>query len=300
MKLKPLFDTLLQHHPAHSVSLFFDKSDVNAATRVYYSLEPLGITSAGCSAIVSLVHRLYNHPCELPGTNPKNASGLYTTKPLSLLTTMETGILQLYKIKINHNPSQINPRNRLAFTSISSALIDFYYLYASKPPHSLPLSDPQLILNDPTHLKFLGPLYLLAALGLVVERSFGNRGHQAHGKNVGAILTSRSGKVLSWGLNTKHSNSCYHAEVNALLAQVNPYTCPDPTLLHGAHLFTTHQPCTMCSGLINTIGNGKIFVCYGLPDHTVHHSFIPHSHQQQLQIPGFLPTQFGPLNGSSE
>ncbi len=104
--------------------------------------------------------------------------------------------------------------------------------------------------------------YMLAAEALVVERIGPNSLGHLEGKNVGAILTSASGRVLSYGLNAGNHNNSWHAEVNALQAYYGYGTVED----QARYLFTTHKPCHMCAGMIRTLGGDKITVYYGNDD----------------------------------
>ena len=69
---------------------------------------------------------------------------------------------------------------------------------------------------------------------------------QSQGHNIGSLLVSEDGEVLSWGVN---DGSYRHAEVNTL---VN-YYLKNPgasRLPKRSVLFTTLKPCAMCSTYI--------------------------------------------------
>lgn len=67
------------------------------------------------------------------------------------------------------------------------------------------------------------------------------------GHNVGAVLVSPTGKILSWGLNMGRLNATLHAEVSVIKAwQAHSGGNADPP--PEARLYTSLEPCFMCSG----------------------------------------------------
>lgn len=96
-------------------------------------------------------------------------------------------------------------------------------------------------------------IYMMAAFALIEGRSVRER-HEGH--NIGAVLVSREGQILSWGLNQSNLNQIFHAELNALQA------CWKHVGLipAGSVLFTTLQPCCMCAGMIVHTGVERIYM----------------------------------------
>lgn len=88
--------------------------------------------------------------------------------------------------------------------------------------------------------------YLHGALRLAAQVPRGEVLHDFN-RNVAAVLVSRAGEVLGYGLNSNAKNKTLHAEVNLLqkLYQEGQGKIPP-----GATLYVTHKPCKMCSGMI--------------------------------------------------
>jgi len=105
-------------------------------------------------------------------------------------------------------------------------------------------------------------VYLLAAFAKMKKYGLKNKAG-GDGHNIGSILTSDSGEVLSWGMNT--GGFC-HAEVNTVLgylARNDAKRLPEKSVL-----FTTLKPCLMCSRLISEAQNSgsKVRAWYGMVD----------------------------------
>jgi tRNA(Arg) A34 adenosine deaminase TadA len=90
------------------------------------------------------------------------------------------------------------------------------------------------------------------------------RGHAAQGNQVGAVLVSSRGRILSWGVNTNASNSTRHAEMNCV--QAFQHRHGGVAIPAGSFLFTTLQSCEMCSGALVTAAPGGILVVYAETD----------------------------------
>ncbi|MGF6604421.1 tRNA(Arg) A34 adenosine deaminase TadA [Paraburkholderia sp. GAS448] len=105
-------------------------------------------------------------------------------------------------------------------------------------------------------------IYMLATFCLLKKLGFVYT-DRTLGHNIGTMLVSRTGKVLSWGVNTGEYR---HAEVNTLVG----YFLRNPTetnLPVDSVLFSTLKPCRMCSTFINQAWNGgKTRVWYGMMD----------------------------------
>src|ERR1700747_1274571 len=67
------------------------------------------------------------------------------------------------------------------------------------------------------------------------------------GHNVGALLVSTRGKILSWGLNMGRINATLHAEVSVIKA-FQASQSPSAEMPAETRLYTSLEPCFMCSG----------------------------------------------------
>ena len=112
-------------------------------------------------------------------------------------------------------------------------------------------------------------LYMMVAFYLAYKMNVSLNGQEANGNRIGAVLTDRNGQLLSWGVNTANVNHTFHAEVNAIQSHIaRSGADPDPNTEFV--LFTSLQPCYMCSGMINHYFNGNIKVYYGQADAGTH------------------------------
>ena len=88
--------------------------------------------------------------------------------------------------------------------------------------------------------------------------------HRTGGHNIGAILVSGQGQVLSWGVNTGEFR---HAEVNTIINyfRLNPTAKRLPAK---SVLFSSLKPCLMCSSLVKEAwhADGEPRVWYGMMD----------------------------------
>jgi tRNA(Arg) A34 adenosine deaminase TadA len=89
----------------------------------------------------------------------------------------------------------------------------------------------------------------------------------AEGQRIGSLLADDEGNIVGWGFNTNKENSTRHGEVN-LIAQ---YMETEPHLPAGGTIYTTLEPCEMCSGMIvRAVKHGDAFrVIYGQADANV-------------------------------
>jgi tRNA(Arg) A34 adenosine deaminase TadA len=105
-------------------------------------------------------------------------------------------------------------------------------------------------------------IYMMIAFALVAAR---HRDHKVSGHNIGAVIVAPSGKLISWGVNTRYENYTFHAEVNALQSY---YARRQTGLPRGTRIYTTLKPCKMCAGMIRMACevDGEIKVFYGQED----------------------------------
>lgn len=68
-------------------------------------------------------------------------------------------------------------------------------------------------------------------------------------RKIAAVLASREGQLLAWGVSTNSRNRTQHAEYNLLR---NYYDRTGQPLPQGARIYTTLKPCKMCAGAIWT------------------------------------------------
>lgn len=91
----------------------------------------------------------------------------------------------------------------------------------------------------------MGVALQMAAQSRRVERLY------ASDRPVGAVLFHRERGVLAVGHNTNASNRTLHAELNLVQSWWREQRAPLP---EGAELYTTLEPCRMCSGMIHHCG----------------------------------------------
>jgi len=99
-----------------------------------------------------------------------------------------------------------------------------------------------------------------AIVGRTIERKEDFKGH-----NIGAIMTDGS-KIIAWGLNFHDENLALHAETSMILGYLTRErreTLPKP-----CYIYTTLEPCQMCSSLITDMGS-EVQVFFGMTDPTL-------------------------------
>ncbi|WP_095066847.1 Bd3614 family nucleic acid deaminase [Pseudomonas sp. Irchel 3A18] len=72
-----------------------------------------------------------------------------------------------------------------------------------------------------------------------------------HGHNVAAIMVSNTDLILGWGVNINGLNGCFHAETSMILAYLTQNNTTQ--LPKDVRIYSTLEPCHMCSGLITTL-----------------------------------------------
>ena len=97
----------------------------------------------------------------------------------------------------------------------------------------------------------------------------GQRSAGYSGQNIGSLLSDTDGNIVSWGFNTNKENSTRHGEVNLIASYLG--SNPGEPLPAGGAIYTTLEPCEMCSGMIaRTVKSGDTFrVIYGQKDENV-------------------------------
>lgn len=94
-------------------------------------------------------------------------------------------------------------------------------------------------------------------------QTFGDKEYR--GFNIGAILVNPEGKVVDTSLNSvwKDMNKTHHAEMNLMQNYLNKHP-EQKGFLENFSIYTSLEPCAMCSGTMLQTGIGKIL--YGLND----------------------------------
>jgi tRNA(Arg) A34 adenosine deaminase TadA len=92
-------------------------------------------------------------------------------------------------------------------------------------------------------------IYMMVACALITRRF--TQGHELlPGQNIGAILVSKQGEILAWGVNTNQTNQTYHAEVNMIQSYAARLGAGFTGLPVDCRIYTTLKPCRMCAGMI--------------------------------------------------
>lgn len=91
---------------------------------------------------------------------------------------------------------------------------------------------------------------------------------ETEGQRIGSILADSEGNIVGWGFNTNKENATRHGEVNLIVQHMHT----EKELPVGGTLYTTLEPCEMCSGMIvRAVKHGTPFrVIYGQRDANVH------------------------------
>lgn len=114
--------------------------------------------------------------------------------------------------------------------------------------------------------------YSLLAQELVHEtrdRTAGTSAIENAGHNIGCLIVDGKGTLVGWGVNTNKTNGSFHGETNAIQALE---TRPPGTLPPGGTLYTSLEPCEMCSGIIRTAlstGDRAFRVIFSQADETL-------------------------------
>jgi tRNA(Arg) A34 adenosine deaminase TadA len=103
----------------------------------------------------------------------------------------------------------------------------------------------------------------------VVATSPGQRSTAYKGQNIGSLLTDGDGNIVSWGFNTNSENSTRHGEINLIVSFLE--SNPGEDLPKNGAIYTTLEPCEMCSGAIARVvpAGANFRVIYGQKDENV-------------------------------
>ena len=107
--------------------------------------------------------------------------------------------------------------------------------------------------------------FMIVGMGFGGNRNNPLRAADQQGQNIASVLVDAAYNIVAWGLNTNTGNSTLHGEVNLVRAfQISAHGAQLPA---GGRLFTTLEPCAMCSGMImHTSGDGPLTVVSGQED----------------------------------
>jgi tRNA(adenine34) deaminase len=95
----------------------------------------------------------------------------------------------------------------------------------------------------------------------------------------GAVLVDEDGSILAEGQNTERDVTG-HAETNLLREACRLY---DPRTLAASTLYSSGEPCAMCSGTIFWSGVGR--VVYGMSSDRLYELFPPSEANPVLRVP---------------
>ncbi len=177
--------------------------------------------------------------------------------------------------------SAIGTSKAVKFSSVKVQGLDECKRVYVKPEDKIDLSVPEL--EKPAGIELtaeaagvlrrkLDAILMLLAYALVggawnkdVNKSLRKKeGPRAFGNNIGSILVDSSNTIIGWGLNMKHVNATFHGETLMLqeyLKKAAEELKNDLEAARGAktvrlpnesRLYTTLEPCFMCSGFIAT------------------------------------------------
>lgn len=136
---------------------------------------------------------------------------------------------------------------------------------------------PDVRLDTGDDAKRLHRVYMMVAFALAATRAAAYDkpaktipGNHSPGHPIAALLVSRTGDLLSFGLNTTPTNHTFHAEMNAIQA----YCKIKGNIPSGARIYTTLQPCLMCAGMIRHTMPDDLVVYYAMKDAAVRASAL--------------------------
>lgn len=95
--------------------------------------------------------------------------------------------------------------------------------------------------------------------GMATTRSGGMEGH-----NIACVMVNSYNRIIGWGINTSELNATHHGEVNCIQnfqARHGIRAVP-----FGSRLYTTLEPCWMCSGMLARVTDGRFTVIHGQAD----------------------------------
>jgi tRNA(adenine34) deaminase len=116
-------------------------------------------------------------------------------------------------------------------------------------PHAAPLVARQQAAVDPQSEK--DEIFSLLAYA-VVQRDWQEAGRKDRGYNIGSVLVDPNGCVAYWGLNSVYltKNKTQHGEVRLMTCYLGRNPQAPGNNLKDYTVYTTLEPCAMCSGMM--------------------------------------------------
>jgi tRNA(Arg) A34 adenosine deaminase TadA len=106
------------------------------------------------------------------------------------------------------------------------------------------------------------------------------------GQNIGSLLVDEDGNILAWGFNTNKNNPTRHGEINL----IGSYFATEGASALPARgtIYTTLEPCEMCSGAIcRTVpANTDFRVIYGQKDVNVYSTALQRAVKARIAMTG--------------
>lgn len=224
----------------------FETAFVEHKGIVYYSHFPKNV-KAPSSAVVKLLQGLFDQHVDHSFFILRNR--VFTTATLS---EMCRGMMKVIAKRATEN-ILVNEQSLISGSDIPSLTFKR-------------LGPPADVLATISHLNEANKIPMSQVIGWIQEQDPQNpteflkfarhisdkvpRGEVLHDydRNIAAILISKEGELLSYGVNSNSKNKTLHAEVN-LLQRL--YRERGQQIPEGAILYSTHKPCKMCAGMIH-------------------------------------------------
>lgn len=192
-------------------------------------------------------------------TKPKTQIPDFKTAPDQYLSKLNTefallketyqGAVKTFNAAGRFNSRALPPQLQTAFTTVP----------ATPPPTTLSTEESDLI-------------YMRLAYALVGQTwnpvinwdLKATSGESLGGNNVGVVFVHQN-KIIGWGINVAAQNPIFHAESAGILAYLKG---GNASLPNGTKVYTTLEPCKMCSGMIVAAG-ANIEAIYGAGDFAI-------------------------------
>ncbi|WP_413292433.1 Bd3614 family nucleic acid deaminase [Bdellovibrio sp. HCB185ZH] len=219
----------------------FEVAFVEFKGKVYYSHFPKGLV-APSSAVVKLLQGLFDRHVDHSFFILRQR--IFTTAQLS---EMCKGMI---KVVAKRASSEIIPEQdsqfleNLEFIEIDSSMAALSAVTHLNVENKISLTElnDRLRINNATTDEEL----VQAAQALSRQVPRGDVLHD-HDRSIAALLVSKDGEILSYGVNSNSKNKTLHAEVNLIQRYFRENGRKIPT---GSVLYSTHKPCKMCAGMI--------------------------------------------------
>ncbi|QDK46992.1 hypothetical protein DOM22_18420 [Bdellovibrio sp. ZAP7] len=232
----------------------FQVAFVEFRGKVYFSHFPKG-SVAPSSAVVKLLQGLFDRHVDHSFFILRQR--IFTTAPL---TEMCKGMI---KVVAKRASGEIIPeqdthfQESLEFIEIDSAAEVLSTVTHLNAENKMPLAKLNEWLRNEKASTNQELLKAAHALSKQVPR--GEVLHD-HDRCIAALLVSKDGEVLSYGVNSNSKNKTLHAEVNLIHRYYREHGGKIPS---GSVLYSTHKPCKMCAGMIyewmETSANIKVY-----------------------------------------